>query len=95
MRYKEHKIDSNGGVSLNYLIFDDDIDEIRSWKLCNSSLPISEVVYFTQIIILLFYYCFFDKILYFHRGCEESTLWLSLFLCSGDYGLPNLELCTR
>ena len=56
MRYKEHKIDSNGGVSLKYLIFDDDIDEIRSWKLCNSSLPISED---TQIKIILFLLLFY------------------------------------
>ena len=59
MHYKEHEIDSNGGVNLNYLIFDDDIDEICSWKLCYSGSPISVVVYFTQIIFILFLSLFF------------------------------------
>ena len=54
MSHKEDEIDSAGGVGLNDLVFDEENHERRSWKLCNSRLPRSEVVYFTQIAIQLF-----------------------------------------
>ena len=65
MRHKEDEIDSAGGVGLNDLVFDEENHEQRSWKLCNSRLPRSEVVYFTQIAIQLFLSGFFDQVCVF------------------------------
>ena len=54
LSHKQDEIYSNGGVGLNDLVFDDENHEQRSWKLCNSRIPRSELVYFTQIVIMLF-----------------------------------------
>ena len=61
MSDKEDKIDSPAGIGLNDLVFNDENQERRSWKLCNSRLPRSEVVYFTQIVIILFLIGVFDQ----------------------------------
>ena len=52
MSQTEDQLDSGGG--LTDLDFDAEHQERRSWRFCNSRLPRSEVVYFTQIIIILF-----------------------------------------
>ena len=51
---KEDQIDFPAVIGLKDLVFNDENQEIRSWKLCNSRLLRSEVVYFTQIAIVLF-----------------------------------------
>ena len=48
----EDPIDSPAGIGLNDLVFNEKNKERRSWKFCNSSLPRSEVVYFTQVVII-------------------------------------------
>ena len=52
MRQTEDQLDSGGGIT--DMVFDADHQERRSWRFCNSRLPRSEVVYFTQILILIF-----------------------------------------
>ena len=54
MSDKEDQIYSPAGIGLNDLVFNEENQERRSWKICNSRLPRSEVVYFTQIVIILF-----------------------------------------
>ena len=45
------QLDSGGGIT-NF--FDENQQERRSWRLCNSRVPQSEVVYFTQIFRIFF-----------------------------------------
>ena len=52
MSQTEDQLDSGGGIT--DLVFDAEHQERRSWRFCNSKLPRSEVVYFTQIIIIIF-----------------------------------------
>ena len=47
-----NQLDAGGGVS--DLVFDEKNHERRSWKFCNSRVPRSELVYFTQMFIILF-----------------------------------------
>ena len=54
MSNKDGQICSLAGIGLNDLVFNEENQERRSWKLFNSRLPQSEVVYFTQIVIILF-----------------------------------------
>ena len=49
------QLDSGGGIT--DLVFDENQKEKRSWRFCNSRVPRSEVVYFTQIFIIVFFYC--------------------------------------
>ena len=55
MSVKEDQIDSANVGGLNALVFDEENHERRSWKFFNFRLPRSEVVYFTQILIILFH----------------------------------------
>ena len=52
MSRAEDQLDSGGGIT--DLVFDAEHPERRPWSFCNSRLPRSEVVYFTQIIIIIF-----------------------------------------
>ena len=59
----------------------------------NSRLPRSEVVYFTQILIILFLtVVFLTKLVFSQLDCEESTSWFSLLSCTVGYALPNPKL---
>ena len=70
----EDEIDSAGLVGLNDLVFDEENHERRSWNFCNSLIPLSHVVYFTQNAILLFLSVLsLIKLVFFHLDCEEST----------------------
>ena len=93
MSDKEDQIDSPAGLGLNDLTFNEENQERRSWKFCNSRLPQSEVVYFTQIVIILFFIgVSLIKLVFFHLDCEESTFWSSLLSCTVGYALPNPKL---
>ena len=52
MSQTQDQLDSGGGIT--DLVFDAEHEERRSWRFCNLRLPRSEVVYFTQIIIIIF-----------------------------------------
>ena len=93
MSDKEDQIDSPAGLDLNDLVFNEENQERRSWKLCNSRLPRSKVVCLTQIVIILFFIAVsLIKLVFFHLDCEESTFWFSLLSCTVVYALPNPKL---
>ena len=83
----------SGGAGITDLVFDDQNQERRSWRFCNSRLPRSEVVYFTQVSIIVFLIVIsLTKLVFFHLDCEESTFWLSLLSRTVRYALPNPKL---
>ena len=88
MSDKGDQIDSPAGIGLKDLVFNEEKQERRSWKFCNSRLPRSEVVYFTQIVIILF----LIGVSLIKLDCEESTFWFSLLSCTVGYALPNPKL---
>ena len=91
MRQTEDQLDSGGGIT--DMVFDADHQERRSWRFCNSRLPRSEVVYFTQILIIIFLITVsLAKLVFFGLDCEESTFWFSLLSCTVGYALPNPKL---
>ena len=52
MSQPEDNTDAGGAIT--DLVFDENHQERRSWRFCNSRVPRSEVVYFTQIFIIVF-----------------------------------------
>ena len=54
MSLEKYEIASAGGVGLNDRVFDVGFYEQRSWELCNSRIPQPEVVYLTQIFLIMF-----------------------------------------
>ena len=80
------QLDSGGGIT--DLVFDENQQERRSWRFCNSRVPRSEVVYFTQIFIIVFLIAVsLIKLVFFQLDCEESTFWFSLLSCTVGYAL--------
>ena len=80
MSVKEDQIDSANVGGLNALVFDEENHERRSWKFFNSRLPRSEVVYFTQILIILFLIVVsLTKLVFSQLDCEESTFCFHCF----------------
>ena len=91
MSQTEDQLDSGGGIT--DLVFDAEHQERQSWRFCNSRLPRSEVVYFTQIIIIIFLITVsLTKLVFFSLDCEESTFWFSLLSFTVGYALPNPKL---
>ena len=85
------QLDSGGGIT--DLVFDENQQEMRFWRFCNSRVPRSEVVYFTQIFIIVFLIVVsLIKLVFFQLDCEESTFWFSLLSCTVGYALPNPKL---
>ena len=52
----------SGGAGITDLVFDDQNQERRSWKFCNSRLPHSEVFIYTSFDISFSYCSFTDQI---------------------------------
>ena len=91
MSQTEDQLDSGGGIT--DLVFDAEHQERRSWRFCNSRLPRSEVVYFTQIFIIKFLITVsLIKLVFFKFDCEESTFRFSVLSCTVGYALPNPKL---
>ena len=59
---------------LNSMVYDENNQEKRSWKFCNFKLPRSEVVFFCQIIIVVFIVVFSCVNLCLSQKCEENNL---------------------
>ena len=91
MTQPEDTIDAGGAIT--DLVFDENHQERRSWRFCISRVPRSEVVYFTQIFIIIFLIgVSLVKLVFFKLDCEESTFWFSLLSCTVGYALPNPKL---
>ena len=91
MSKTEDQLDLGGGIT--DLVFDAEHQERRSWRFCNSRLPQSEVVYFTQIVVIIFLMTVsLAKLVFFSLHCEESTFWFSLLSCTVGYAHPNPKL---
>ena len=85
------QLDTWGGIT--DLVFDENQHERRSWRFCNSRVPQSEIVYFTQIFIIVFLIAVsLIKLVFLQLDCEESTFWFSLLSCTVGYALPNPKL---
>ena len=91
MSQTEDQLDSGGGIT--DLVFDAKHQERQSWRFCNSRLPRSEKVYFTQIFIIIFLITVsLSKLVFFKLDCEESTFWFSLLWRTDGCALPNPKL---
>ena len=93
MSVKEDQKNSANGGGLNAFVFDEKNQERRCWKFFNSRLPRSEVVYFTQTLIILFLIVVsLTKLVFSQLDCEESAFWFSLLSCTVGYALQNPKL---
>ena len=94
MNQPEDNIDAGGAIT--DLVFDENHQERRCWRFCNSRVPLFEVVYFTQIFVIVFLIgVSLVKLVFFKFDCEESTFWLSLLSCTVGYALSNPKLLIK
>ena len=72
----------DSGAGITDLVFDENQQERRSWRFCNSRVPRPAIVYSTQIFIIVFLITVsLIKLVFFQLDCEESTFWFSLLSC--------------
>ena len=61
--------------------------ESKRWKVCGNDVPRSEIVFFSQVIIIYVVVCLCLFNLTINRG--ESNLWSALLSGCLGYLLPN------
>ena len=86
--------DSVDAAQVNNIIYDQNGQERKSWKFCNSiTLPRSEVVFFMQIaIVFLIIVTSLYKLCFNDLNCEEKPIWVSILSSAVGYLLPNPQL---
>ena len=62
------------------------------WSVLGQRLPQSEVVYFTQVVLI--YIVIITCIVNLSRGAGDSNLWTCLMSSSLGYLLPNPRIST-
>lgn len=77
---------------MHSVVFDEEDQERRSWKFCNFTLPRSEVVFFSQIIILTSLIIFSCINLCMTPKCEDTQVWIAILSSAVGYILPNPKL---
>ena len=70
--------EADAGIS--NLVFDIINKERFPWRCCsNSSVPLSEVIFFVQVsIIVLKIILGFTMLFLFSESCEEKSIWIAL-----------------
>ena len=87
-------VDENDGTIVTDFVYDENHTEKKSWKLCNNvNVPRSEVVFMSQmlLILILLAFCIF-KLSLTQLTCEESSVWFSILSGLVGYVLPNPRL---
>ncbi len=83
---------SDGGVNLGNIVFDENHQERRSWILFGQRLSRSAVVFLFQCtVVLILLTCSVIRII-FSKSCEETTVWIAILSSSVAYVLPSPKL---
>ena len=87
----EEAIEVTDGIE--QFMYDENNIERRSWKFCNFTLPRSEVIFFTQVfIVLIIILTSIVKISLYEITCEEMQIWIALMSSAVGYVLPSPKL---
>ena len=90
----EQTVDSIDGLPLVDIPIEEERSERSSWRFCNSvTLPQSEVVFFTQtILIFVIVTACLLKLAIDKPSCEDMSFWVGLLSAVVGYALPNPRL---
>ena len=85
------EVDNN---CINEIIFEPESSRNTYWKFCNRvTLPKSEVVFFTQMLVVITLMIIsILKLTAFEQRCEEASVWISILSSLVGYILPNPRL---
>ena len=85
------EVDNN---CINEIIFEPESSLNTYWKFCNQvTLPKSEVVFFTQMLVVITLMIIsILKLTAFEQRCEEASVWISILSSLVGYILPNPRL---
>ena len=86
-----NEVDNN---CINEIIFEPESSRNTYWKFCNRvTLPKSEVVFFTQMLVVITLMIIsILKLTAFEQRCEEASVWISILSSLVGYILPNPRL---
>ena len=84
-------VDETDGTIVTNFVHDENNTEKKSSKFCNNvTVPRSEVVFMSQmvLILILLAFCIF-KLSLTQLTCEETSVWFSKLSGYNSYVLPN------
>ena len=86
-----NEVDNN---CINEIIFQPESSRNTYWKFCNRvTLPKSEVVFFTQMLVVITLMIIsILKLTAFEQRCEEASVWISILSSLVGYISPNPRL---
>ena len=85
------KVDETDGTIVTDFVNDENNTEKKSWKFCNNvTVPRSEVVFMSQIVLILILlaFCIF-KLSLTQLTCKKPHVWFSKLSGLFGYVLPN------
>ena len=87
-------VDETDGTIVTNFVYEENNTEKKSWKFCNNvTLPRSEVVFMSQMVLILILLAFFIfKLSLTQLTCEETSVWFSTLSGLVGYVLPNPRL---
>lgn len=73
---------------LNDIVFTEQSVERPAWTFCGRKLPRSEVVFITQVFLIIIVTLFCVYKLTSHISCDEATIYIALLSSCGGYLIP-------
>ena len=68
--------DQEDNINLGKIVFDDSLQERKSWACLGQTCSRSLIVFLSQlfVILLIIFGCF--STIHFSKTCDESTVWV-------------------
>ena len=78
---------------ISNFVFDENNIERSPWKICDYTIPRSEVVFFCQIITVLIVFVFCGvKLSLPNTSCEEASIYIAFLSGAVGFLIPNPKL---
>ena len=88
---KDKVVDETDATIVTDFVYDKNHMEKKSWKFCNNvTVPRSEVVFMSQLVLILILlaFCIF-KLSLAQLTCKETSVWFLILSGLVGYVLPN------
>ena len=86
------RISSISGAGITDLVFDENQQERKSWRFCNSRVTIRSCLFYLNNHYRLSYCRMSYQLGFFKFDCEGSTFWFSLLSCTVGSALAYSKL---
>ena len=84
--------DQEDNINPGKVVFDDNIQEKKSWSCLGQTRSRSLIVFLSQlfVILLIIFVCFWR--IHLSKTCDESIVWVAILCSAAGYILPSPSL---